>query len=337
MPSGLREAGIEPRGSDMTAAFAGVDLGGTSVKLALGSDDGRMLAETSIPTDSHLGPESVLQRIGAAINDLSAKAGVKPQRLGMGVPGLVDIPKGITRFLPNLTGHWKDVPAGGILSHIVGCPVILLNDVRTATLGEMNFGHGRSHDVNTMVFMAIGTGIGGGVVVEGKLRLGPLGAAGEIGHMTILPDGPLCGCGNHGCLETLASGTAIAAEGVRLVLMGLSPILRDHVEGDPAKITAKAVADAADAGDSACFDAIQHAARWLGIAVANLVTALHPDLIVIGGGVSKIGEALLDRVRQEVHSRIRMFPPETVKIEASQLGDKAGILGAVALAAKGLA
>jgi glucokinase len=320
----------------MEAAFAGVDLGGTSVKLALGTAEGELLIERSIPTDSHLGPKSVLERIGAAINTMSQESGFQPKRLGMGVPGLVDIERGITRFLPNLTGHWKDIPAGDILSRIVQCPVMLLNDVRTATLGELAFGHGRKHPTSTMVFMAIGTGIGGGVVIDGKLRLGPLGAAGEIGHMTIVPDGHLCGCGNRGCLETLASGTAIAAEGVRLLLMGLAPTLHELVGGNAALVTTRTVAEAADKGDAACRDAIQHAARWLGIAVANLVTAIHPGLIVIGGGVSRIGDALLMGVRNEVHSRVHMFPPETVEVAGSLVGDKAGILGAVALAARGL-
>ncbi|MBX3440765.1 MAG: ROK family protein [Planctomyces sp.] len=321
----------------MHSAFAGVDLGGTSIKCALGTAEGELLIERSIPTDSHFGPTDVLKRIGDTINWLTAESGLKPQRLGMGVPGLVDLTRGVTRFLPNLTGHWRDVPAADMLSSQVGCPVALLNDVRTATLGELAFGHGREGGGKlSMVFMAIGTGIGGGVVMDGKLRLGPLGAAGEIGHMTILPDGPLCGCGNHGCLETLASGTAIAAEGVRLVLMGLAPILREHVHGEPALITARTVAEAADAGDTACFDAIQGAARWLGIGVANLVTGVHPDLIVIGGGVSRIGQVLIERVREEVHRRVRMFPPETVRVEGSLVGDRAGILGAVALAARGL-
>jgi glucokinase len=320
----------------MEPVFAGVDLGGTSIKCALGAEDGTLLAEKSIPTDSHLGPQKVLERIAAAIHDLETQTGSKPMRLGMGVPGLVDLARGITRFLPNLTGHWMDVPAADILGAAVGCPVALLNDVRTATLGELAYGHGRDGNVGTMVFMAIGTGIGGGIVIDGKLRLGPVGAAGEIGHMTILPDGPLCGCGSHGCLETLASGTAIAAEGVRLVLMGLAPVLHDLVEGNPARITAKAVADAADAGDSACRDAIYHAARWLGIAVANLVTAIHPELIVIGGGVSRIGEVLIERIREELANRVKMFPASSVRVDASKVGDKAGILGAVALAARGL-
>jgi glucokinase len=321
----------------MEDVFAGVDVGGTSIKLAFGTNDGELVAESAIPTDSHRGPDAVLNRIAEGLNHLSTQTGAKPKRIGMGIPGIVDTPLGITRFLPNLMGHWKDVPAGPTLSQLTGCPVTLLNDVRTATLGELAYGHGRNPAVGTFVLMAIGTGIGGGVVIDRKLRLGPLGAAGEIGHQTISPDGPRCGCGNHGCLETLASGTAIAAEGVRLVLMGLAPVLREKSEGNTSKITAKLVAESADDGDDACRDAIRGAGRWLGIAVANLVTAIHPDLIVIGGGVSRIGDLLIERIREEVVIRTPIFPPDSIHVEASQLSDKAGILGAVALAARGLA
>jgi glucokinase len=321
----------------MEDVFAGADVGGTSVKLAFGTADGELIAETSLPTDSHRGPEAVLERIAEGLNHLSKQTGAKPKRVGMGIPGIVDIPRGITKFLPNLMGHWKDVPAADILSKHVGCPVLLLNDVRTATLGELAYGHGRNPAIGSFVLMAIGTGIGGGVVIDRKLRLGPIGAAGEVGHQTIAPDGPRCGCGNHGCLETLASGTAIAAEGVRLVLMGLAPILRDKAEGNTAKISAKLVAEAADEGDDACRDAIKGAGRWLGIAIANIVTTIHPDLVVIGGGVSRIGEVLIERVREEVVARCPIYPPETIRVEPSLLSDKAGILGTVALAARGLA
>ena len=159
----------------MSELYAGVDLGGTTIKCVLGDAQGHILFRKTIETDSHAGPERVLSRIGDAIQDLTRESGTIPQGLGMGVPGLVDGPHGITRFLPNLTTHWVDVPAAQILSAQVNCPVRLLNDVRMATLGELVYGRGKN--VGSMVFIAIGTGIGGGVVLDGKLRLGPLGAA----------------------------------------------------------------------------------------------------------------------------------------------------------------
>ncbi|MBM3890226.1 MAG: ROK family protein, partial [Verrucomicrobia bacterium] len=238
----------------MTKVYAGVDLGGTMLKAVLGTAEGKILCENSIPTQSHLGPNGVLDRMAALVNDLAANAKQKPAALGMGVPGLVDLKAGVTKFLPNLPTQWRDVKVREILSPKVGCPVYLLNDVRTATLGELTYGHGRT--ANTMAFFALGTGIGGGVVVDGKLRLGPLGAAGELGHLTILPDGPRCGCGNRGCVEALASAPAIAAEGVRLMLSGQAPKLHEIAGGDAGKVTTKTMAEAAAKGDEKVAEAI---------------------------------------------------------------------------------
>jgi glucokinase len=187
-----------------------------------------------------------------------------------------------------------------------------------------------------MAFFALGTGVGGGVAIDGRLHLGPLGAAGELGHQTILPDGPICGCGNRGCLETLASGPAIAAEGVRLLHTGLAPGLHALVDGDAGRITPKEMAAAAAAGDHNVREVILRAAEYLGIGVANVVVVLHPDLVVLGGGVAEMGDILLDRVREVLHRRVGMFPTDGVQIERSALGERAGLLGAVALATRGI-
>jgi glucokinase len=236
----------------------------------------------------------------------------------------------VTKFVPNLRTQWRDVPVRDYLMSEVGCPVYLLNDARAATLGELTFGHGSK--VRTMVFFALGTGIGGGVVVDGKLRLGPLGAAGELGHQTILPDGPRCGCGNYGCLDALASGPAMAAEGIRLLQTGQASKLNEMVHGDPSLVTPRTMADAAAAGDEAVSSALVRAAEYLGIGVANVVTALHPELVVLGGGVAGIGPLLLDTVRDAVRRRVRMFPVDDLRIEHSLLGSRAAVLGSIALA-----
>jgi glucokinase len=314
----------------MDELYAGVDLGGTTIAGAMGTGEGRLVAERTIPTASHEGPQAVLQRIARLLEDLIAQAGRRPAAVGVGIPGLVDVAAGVTKFLPNLPTQWRDVPAARMLGDQLGCPVRLLNDVRTATLGELRFGRGRS--VGTMAFFALGTGIGGGVAIDGRLRLGPLGAAGELGHQTILPEGPRCGCGNRGCLETLASGPAITAEGVRLLKSGLAPHLHELVGGDAGRITPREMAAAAAAGDQTVQEAILRAAEYLGIGVANVVVVLHPELVVLGGGVAELGEILLDRVREVVRQRVGMFPTDGVQIERSLLGAKAGVLGAVALA-----
>jgi glucokinase len=316
----------------MEPLYAGVDLGGTTVACALADARGQIVQEAKTDTQSHAGPDAVLERIANLVKELAQAAGVPPTAVGMGVPGLVDVDSGVVRFLPNLPTNWRDVPAGQRLSEKLGCPVWLLNDVRTATLGELAFGHGAN--VGTMAFFALGTGIGGGIVVDGELRLGPLGAAGELGHQTILPDGPLCGCGNRGCLETLASGPALTAEGVRLLHSGLAPRLHELVEGDAGRITPKQMAAAAGDGDDAVLEAIRRVAEYLAIGVANVVVAIHPELIVFGGGVAQMGDLLLDRVRQAVQRRVNMIPTDDLRIELSLVGNRAGVLGAVALAAR---
>ena len=270
----------------MGQLIAGVDLGGTTIKVALSDQPGKVQCKEAIPTDSHLGPQDVVTRIGSLLESLATKQGQGLAAVGIGVPGLVDVSSGVTKFLPNLETQWRNVPVGETLSTQLGCPVGLLNDVRTATLAELRFGHGRDLPRVTMAFFSLGTGVGGGVAVDGQLRLGPLGAAGELGHQTVLLDGPRCGCGNHGCLETLASGTAIAAEGVRLMRMGLAPKLHEIVDGDANRVTTLEMATAAEF-DPPIHEAIVTAAKYLGVAAANVVTILHPDIVVLGGGVAE--------------------------------------------------
>lgn len=314
--------------SDLT--FAAVDLGGTKIAAAIGTADGTLLAQSAIATGSHEGPHGVLARLALLVRDLAALSGTSPAALGLGVPGLVDIATGTTRFLPNMTGEWREVPVRSILEPQVHCPVAVLNDARLATLGELTFGHGRS--ARTLVCFTLGTGIGGGVAVDGVLRLGPLGSAGEIGHQTILPDGPLCTCGNRGCLEALASGPAIAARGMYLMQCGRAPVLREIVGGDPGAVTPKEMAAAAARGDAIVHDELVRAFEYLGIGIANVVTTLHPEVVVLTGGLAELGPLLFDTVRKTVLRRVRMFPATDVRIEKSLVGDNAALLGGLALA-----
>lgn len=317
----------------MSDIYASVDLGGTKIACAFADGQGQVVTQKTIPTHSHQGPEAVLDRIGRLVLDLAEQAGRRPAALGMGVPGLADLGRGVVRFLPNLPTNWPNVPVREHLSPQIGCPVYLLNDVRMATLGELTFGRGQK--TGTMAFFALGTGIGGGVVIDGELRLGKLGAAGELGHQTILPHGPRCGCGNSGCLETLASGPAITAEGVRLLLSGQASHLHEIVQGDPAQVTPKEMAAAAEAGDQAVRQALFRAAEYLGIGIANVISILHPELVVLGGSVAEIGPLLFETVREVAPRRVGMFPAHDVRIEPSRLGNQAGMWGGIALAMKG--
>lgn len=310
--------------------LAGIDLGGTTITAGLGDCTGNILLQQSIPTLSEKGPEDVLGRMASLVKKLAQEVGLQPTALGIGIPGLVDPTLGKTLFLPNMHTQWRGVSVREPLEKSLGYPVRILNDVRTATLGEMKFGLGKN--VANMVFFSLGTGIGGGIVLGGKLLLGPLGSAGEIGHQTILPNGPFCGCGNQGCLEALCSGPAISAEGVRLFKSGQAPKLVHICANDIRNISPETMAQAAREGDEAVRVGIDRIATLLGIGVANMVTSLHPELVVLGGGVSKMGDLLLTPVRRVVCERVKMFPVDEVRIELSSVGEGAGLLGAIALA-----
>jgi len=315
----------------MTDVVAGVDLGGTNIKAALASENGELIAENVTPTCAYEGPPRVIERIANLLSAMATEHNARISAIGVGVPGLVNLDKGMTKFLPNLPTQWRDIPVAESLGSQLKCSVKLLNDVRTATLGELRFGHGSSQPDLTMAFISIGTGVGGGVVVEGNLRMGPLGAAGELGHQTIIADGPLCGCGNKGCLEAIASGSAIIGEGVRLMLTGLAPTLHQLVEGDASKVTPREMLTAAQE-DEAVRVALKRTANYIGIAAANVTTILHPDLIVLGGGVAELGEILTSTVKSVITERVGMFPTDNVRVEQSLLGERAGVMGAIALA-----
>jgi glucokinase len=293
----------------MKSLYAAVDLGGTKIAAALGTAGGELLYTGTVPTPAGANPEIILSTIASLIDSLSTRAGRRPSALGVGVPGLVDTQTGHVKFAPNLPTQWRGVPAGAFLEHSLRMPVRLLNDARCATLGELLHGHGRQY--STFVLFTLGTGIGGGIVIDGRLRLGSFSAAGELGHQTILPDGPLCGCGNFGCLEALASGPAIAL-----------------AAGYP---NAELAASAARDGDGQAQRAFRDAAKYLGIAAANLVSVLHPDAILFSGGMSELVDLLLMPVRAALNERVRMFPAQDVAVRRAGAGPNAGLLGALAL------
>lgn len=316
------------------ALYLGVDLGGTRIKIGLADAVGQLAAENTVPTPQGKGPEQVLERIVGESRRLMAEAGIdKAAGMGFAMPGTLDIEAGRTRYLPNLHGRWPDVPVRDLVQAELDCPVYILNDVRAAALGELHFGKGR--EVQSMVFMALGTGLGGAVVVDNELRLGPIGSAGELGHMTAEPGGRICGCGLKGCLETVVSGPALVGEAVRLLLSGQAPTLYEIVEGDLNRVTPQTMGDAARAGDEKVRAAIDRVAKYLARAIYDLTMALHPQLFVLGGGVAGLGELLFDPVRARVYKMNGMFPLSGLRIEPSAMGEKMGVLGAVALGIHG--
>ena len=211
------------------------------------------------------------------------------------------------------------------LSNYLNLPVFLLNDVRAITLGEFTFGAGRG--AKNMACFAIGTGIGGGVVVNGELVLGIRGQAGELGHLTIDINGPICGCGNNGCLETFASAPAIANMGVKAVQQGQATLIGELADFDLNRITPKLIADAALQGDEIANRIWKDAGHYIGTGIANILVTLAPNKIVISGGVAAAGELLLNPIRETLKKRVFLVPVDEVEIVMGELGNDAGILG----------
>jgi len=282
-----------------------------------------------IMTLAREGHDAVMQRMAQLIENVIQEQHIPKsdiQAVGIGVPGVLDMQHGVVLFLPNLPGTWPDVPLKKTIEEYVGLPVALLNDARAMTLAEWQYGAGRG--VDTIACFTIGTGIGGGLVINGKLHLGIGGTGGELGHQIIETNGPACGCGSRGCVEALASGPTIAAMGAKAVMQGLTTEIGALVGYDLNKITPKVIADAALAGDEIAKEIYEKAGTYIGIAVANIMVTIGPRKVVIGGGVAQAGSLLFDPIRKTAYSRVHVMPKEQVEIVPAALGTFAGLIGA---------
>lgn len=309
--------------------YVGLDLGGTTTSAVLINGRGELLHSLEIDTLAAEGYLAVIDRMAKLARDIVGEAGISLANVkatGAGLPGVLDLEKGEVIFLPNLPGRWPHVPVESLLGERLELPIYILNDVRSLTLGEKTFGAGKH--VQNMVCLAIGTGIGGGTVINGHLYLGNGGTAGEWGHQTIEPHGPRCGCGNYGCLEALASGPAIAAMGMKAVRQGLTTSIRDLAQGDLDKITPELIAKAAMAGDEIAKEIYERAGRYIGQAISNAIVGLAPQMVVVGGGVAQAGDLLLTSIRETVKQRVYVTPLDRVQIVPAQLGVMAGAMGA---------
>lgn len=312
--------------------YIGIDLGGTKILTGLVDEKGRVIAQDYRRTRAKKGVDTVIGRMAESAAQAMQDAGVAPtgiQAVGIGVPGPVDTDEGIVTQPPNLPG-WRDVAVRAMIEEALGIPTFLENDANAAALGEYLFGAGRGS--THMLYVTVSTGIGGGFILDGELYHGADGAAGEIGHITILPRGPHCGCGNRGCLESVASGTAIAREGRELVIRGVPTLISELAGQDPEAVTAKLVAEAARQGDLEAQEIIQEAMGYLGVGIANLVNLLNPELVVIGGSLIKLGEVLFSSVRRAVKRRAFPIASHRARIVPAELGDRAGVCGAAAVA-----
>jgi glucokinase len=316
--------------------YIGCDLGGTNLRAAIVDvDSGAVLHQMKIPTLAREGHEAVMQRMADLVLETIHSANLNKEDIGgigIGVPGVLDLEKGETLFLPNLPGTWPHVALQATITKRTVLPTVLLNDVRSITNGEWRFGAGRG--VDTLAVFAIGTGIGGGLVVNGQLHLGIGGTGGELGHTVIDFNGPRCGCGNYGCLEAFASGPAISAMGMKAVAQGLTTRLSEMCAYDLNQITPKLIEQAAQQGDGIAKDIYEQAGFYLGIAAANICSAIGPRRIIIAGGVAQAGELLLEPIRRTLRERVTVMPIDQVEVVQSKLGNNAGVIGVACWAAE---
>jgi glucokinase len=283
----------------------GVDLGGTNLRIAAVSEEGRLLQKVTLGTKVALGRDHVLNEMCDAIRHLSRKYqnGGRLAGVGIGVPGIIDLRTGMVRESPNLHG-WSDYPVRDEIEKRLQAPVILENDANVAALGEKWLGAGRH--VGDMVMLTLGTGVGGGVILNGKIWHGMTGMAGEFGHMTVEPEGQPCGCGNRGCVEQYASATAVVRMARAAIATTGAPALA-KAAGSDAEFSAKEIYNLAIQGDEQARTIFRCVGRALGIAIANLVNGLNLEMYVVGGGVSSAWEAFSPSIFEELRRRSMVY------------------------------
>ncbi len=310
----------------------GIDLGGTKILTSIVNSKGEMLSRDHSLTPAAKGSEGVIRAILASAERALHGASIAIDRVsgvGIGAPGLADPKTGILFTSPNLPG-WEDVPLRDILQAKLKKSTFLINDGNAGALGEYYFGaaKGAAH----FVYVTISTGIGGGIVIDGKILNGCQGMAGEIGHMTIADEGPPCHCGNRGCWEALASGTALANAAKKRIEMGEATAILGFAEGKIENVTAKTVQSAAEKGDPLANRLILKTAYYFGVGLANLVNILNPEMIVIGGGLSNLGDRLLKPAYEAAEKRAFNRAYRAVRFVPAALGRNSGVLGAAAYA-----
>ncbi len=318
----------------------GVDVGGTNVRAGVITPTGEKLGkEGRRETRAMEGVDVTLLMIREAIEEAMANAGVTRADLmgiGFGVPGRHNSDEGLVYYSPNFAGGWTNVSLLPPLEEYFQVACYMRNDVKTASMGEYYFGAGKGYQ--WVVMITLGTGIGGSLIAKGNLMLGACEGFAEVGHMTVAPNGRLCGCGNQGCWEAMAGRDAIIERAIRLLQTGRASTLGDLTQFDVDAITPQAIAQAAQNGDTLAREVLEETGMWVGIGVANLIQLYNPEVVIIGGGISQAGDLLFGHIHRTVNWRARMVPATTARIVPAALGDDAGIFGGAVLvfaAAKG--
>lgn len=312
---------------------AGIDIGATSIDLGIADFSGKFLAHYAEPALVQDGPIKILGRACSMLEKMLQENALNPEKLngiGIGVPGPVDFSVG-TLVSPPIMPGWDCYPIiQTVQQWFPSANVVVDNDVNVMALGEINQGAGKG--VDNLVFVKIGTGIGAGIICEGNLYRGSSGCAGDIGHISVNKSGPLCHCGNRGCLEAYAGGPAIAERALTEAQAGRSPILLKYYEKNGKLLRTEDVGDAAREGDALAIEVIRESGQYIGDVLAGLVNFFNPQMIVIGGGVRNLGNLLLSSIRQTVLHRSTSLATRDLHIVFSETGPDAGVLGAVSLA-----
>lgn len=310
--------------------YIGIDLGGTKIAGAVWDDESlTVTAQKTIPTQAHLGPDAVISLIADLVRELGAQVGLEATAIpgvGVGVPATFDMEQGVIWLIPNLPGDWYGKPIVALLRDMLGCPVYLVNDARAFTLAEATIGAGRG--ASSCVGITLGTGIGGGIAINGRLYLGVTGTAGEFGHHSIDLYGEPDGSGNPGGWEGMASGPAISSMGMRYVAQGITTKIGELVNFDLNQITPEIIARAAELDDPIAKHILETAGVYLGTGLANIIIMLTPEKVVIGGGMAKLGEWIMKPMRDTIEKRVKTVPLDRVHIVPAALGGEAGVIGA---------
>jgi len=311
-----------------------LDIGGTKLLAGIIDTTGELVARRCVETQASRGAADVITRASLLVRELAQETGIATTSLtgiGCSVPGPLDSERGVVIFSPNLA--WRDVPVAALLSEALGVPVKIEDDACCAALGEARWGGARG--AQDAVYVTISTGIGAGVIINGYIYRGSHGCAGEVGHMTLDVSGPPCACGNMGCFESLASGTAIAARARQALLHGDETLLA-RFRDEPALLTAEQVIEAANRGDGVASRILETVGMFIGIGLATIAAAYDPEVIVLGGGVIRPGGIILQRAREVFRSRVIQPLGSLVRIVPATLGDESALWGAVALVKDGV-
>jgi glucokinase len=310
----------------------GIDLGGSKIRTAVVDPRGAVLSSDESITPATKGREAVMQSIVDSSHRVLKQANIAISEIcaiAIGAAGISNPEAGILFTSPNLPG-WRDVLLRDIMQERLGKKTFVVNDANAAALGEFHFG--AACGTRNFIYITLSTGIGGGVVIDGKIYTGAIGTAGEVGHMTIDDNGPICNCGNRGCWETLASGTALVREAKHRIEEGVRTSILEYADGDIKEVTAQVVHSAAEQGDKLAKELIARTGYYVGVGLANLINIFNPELIIIGGGLSNIGDMLLEPAFKTAEKRAYKEAFQAVRFASAELGRDSGVLGAAAFA-----